>query len=482
VHQLQRTIDSRGFLIDESYFDTTGAPTQANEIGVHERRYTYDDRGNQLSESYFDVDGKPINQKLLGYARVVYKYDGKNRVIEKAYFGDDGAPQILLNLGAAVIRQEYDEQGNLVRREFLDGQGHPSPHVQYGVPAIRIRVEGDTTIVSLRDGKDRPAKNPINGYYEFRYKTSTDHPLSLTNDYFDQHGHRMSLLRVRVINPHLHALKTTPRMQRSARLGVGAAGLGALLGCLLALIKSSHTKRRKVYVPSPLVRFLGWLSVFCILEGSLRFFMTIYWAWVRYQNGEMGSGVYILETIFIIFFTYRLLRLNVTMRVLNIRREDIHGLIRDFFAKANLKPEWNEMQKAYLTPPFGVRVRFFDHKFHAYLSFLRQQVYSPVVAVFCLVMVLWIACFGHTGLRFVIPTAIVLVITYVFMTHGDRARYREGRKLSQDLSRYIRTHVREIQAPVRTRAIALYYPSVALCYFLLACLAFYTLWQMLKGY
>jgi len=39
-----------------------------------------------------------------------------------------------------------------------------------------------------------------------------------------------------------------------------------------------------------------------------------------------------------------------------------------------------------------------------------------------------------------------------------------------------------IQAPVRTRAIALYYPSVALCYFLLSGTAFYTLWQLIKGF
>jgi hypothetical protein len=39
-----------------------------------------------------------------------------------------------------------------------------------------------------------------------------------------------------------------------------------------------------------------------------------------------------------------------------------------------------------------------------------------------------------------------------------------------------------ILAPVRSRAIALYYPSVAFCYFLLSGTAFYTLYQLIKGF
>ena len=432
VHQRQRTFDQRGLLLGEAYFDATGAPTLTTDDGVHERRYTYDERGNELTEEYFDTNGKPTNLKGPDYARVVYKYDARNRVIEKAYFGDDGTAQVIPTLGAAVIRQEYDAQGNLVRRQFFDGQGHPSPHVQYGAPAIRIKVEGDTTIITLRNAKDESMKNPVTGYYAFSYKTATDHPLSLTNLYFDRRGRLMSLLRVRIINPHLHALKTTPSMEWSARLGVGAAGLGALLGCLLALVKSSHTKRRKVYVPTPLERFLGWFAVLAILEGTLRFFMTIYWAWVGYQNGRMGNGFYVLETIFILFFLYRLYRLRVTMRVLNIGREDLHRIVRDFFAKAGLKPEWIERRNRYVTPPLDVRVHFFQSKNHAYLAFY--------------------------------------------------GRGAQGRELKKDLAEFIRAQAGGILAPVRTRALAMYYPSVAFCYFLLAGTAFYTLWQLLKGF
>jgi YD repeat-containing protein len=432
VHQRQRTVDQRGFLLDESYFDATGAPTVANDEGIHERRYTYDDRGNELTEQFFDTDGKPCNQKDSDFARVVYKYDDKNRVIEKAYFGDDGAPQILLNLGAAVVRQTYDEQGNMVRRQFFDGQGHPSPHVQYGVPAIRIHVDGDTTTVLLRNGDDRPAKNPVNGYYSFSYKPATDKPLSIKNLYYDRHGQPMSRLRVLIINPHLHLLKTTPVMLWSAYLGAAGAGIGSLLGCWMALRKSSHTKRRKVYVPSPWERFFGWFAVFAILEGILRFMMTVYWTWIVYQNGQMGYAFNVVETIFILFFMYRFYRMTVTMRVLNISRDDLHRLIRDFFAKTNLKPEWVQSSNRYITPPLDVRVNYFRQKLHAYLAFA--------------------------------------------------SRGPDGQSLAQALAQYIRAQANTVQSPIRSRAIALYYPLVALSYFLLACTAFYTLFQVIKGF
>jgi len=435
AHQHQRILDQRGLLLDEAYFDTTGAPTVTTDDGIHERRNIYDDHGNKLSESFFDGDGKPVNQKYLDAARVAYKYDAKNRPVELAYFGDDGGPQMPHKLGYAVLRLEYDDRGTIVRQQFFDGLGHPSLHVEYGAPAIRIKVDGDTAIVTLRNGDDMPMKNPINGYYAFSYKTNEPHPhpLSPMNHYFDRYGRPLSFFpRISVINPHLHALKTTPIMKWSARLGTGAVGLGSLLGCLLALIKSSHTKRRKVYVPAPWERFLGWLAVFCILEGLLRFFMTVYWAWVDYQNGRMGHGFYILEKIFILFFLYRLYRLHVTMRVLNVARDEVHRLVRDFFAKVNLKPEWIERRNRYVTPPLDVRINYFQQKYHAYLAF--------------------------------------------------SSRGREGHDLARDLNQYIRAQVGGILAPVRSRAIALYYPSVAFCYFLLSGTAFYTLYQLIKGF
>jgi hypothetical protein len=433
IHERQRSYDPRGFLLNEAYFDTSGAPTTDSATGVHERRYVYDDKGNESSEEFFGVDGLPKDEKVSGFARVDYRYDDKNRVSEKRYVGDDGLPQILPSVGAAVIHQEYDDQGNIVRRQFFDGQGNPAPHVVYGVPAIRIRIDGDTTVVTLRDAHDELTRNPVNGYATFSYKTATDRPLTRHNLYYDLRGRPMSWFRVDVIKPHLYALQHEPHaraMRRNAHYGALAAGLGALLAMFLALRKASYTKRRKIYVPAPFERFLGWLAVFAIIEGSLRFFITIWWAYVGYQNGRMGSGVFIIEAIVILFFLYRLPRMRVTMRVLNISRDDIHRLVRDYFLRANLKPEFREKRALYRTYPFSVRIAYFANKAHAYLKL--------------------------------------------------RYRHREGRDLMRGFAQYVRLQVGTMQAPLRSRAIALYYPCVACAYLALAFLAFYTLYQMLQ--
>jgi YD repeat-containing protein len=430
IHQRQSTYDPNGFLLSEAYFDIAGAPTAKADTGIHERRYVYDERGNQTSEEFYGVDGQPKDQKIYGFARVTYRYDDKNRVSEKSYVGDDGLPQVLPKVGAAVIRQEYDAQGNIIRRQFFDGQGNPSPSVVYGVPAIRLQVQGDTTLVTLRDAHDELTRNPINGYASFSYKTDRDRPLTRHNLYYDRRGRPMSWFRVKVIKPHLYALRHEPDMQRNAHWGAFAAGLGALLAMALALRKASYTKRRKIYVPSPFERFLGWLAIFAIIEGSLRFFITIWWAYVGYNNGNMGWGVYAIEAVVIIFFVYRLPRMRVTMRVLNISREDIHRLVRDYFARANLKPEYHEKRVLYRTYPFSVRIAYFANKAHAYLKL--------------------------------------------------RYRHREGRDLMRGFAQYVRLQVGTMQAPLRTRAIALYYPCVAIAYSGLAFLAFYTLYQMLK--
>jgi YD repeat-containing protein len=428
IHARASVYDPRGFLVDEAYFDAAGGPTTDITTGIHERRLAYDDRGNRTFEEYFGTDGQPRNHRLLGFARVDYRYDDKNRVREKSYVGDDGLPQVIPNLGAAVVRQEYDDQGNIVRRQFFDGQGNPSPHAQYGVPAIRIHVDGNMTTVTLRDANDELTRNPINGYASFSYNTLKDRPLTRHNLYFDQHGRRISWFRVKVIQPHVNALRHDTGMRRNAHWGIVAAGLGALLAMGLALRKASFTKRRKVYVPSPFERFLGWLSVFALIEGTLRFLITIYWAWVGYQNGSMGRGIYVVEAVVIVFFVYRLPRMWVTMRVLNIRRDDIHRLVREFYAKAQLKPEYRERNNLYRTYPFSVRIAYFANKAHAYLKL--------------------------------------------------RYRHREGRDLMKSFARYIREQVASVEAPLRTRAIAFYYPCVACAYFFLACTALYVFCSM----
>ena len=438
VHQRQRTFDRRGLMIDEAYFDVTGAPTADSDLGVHEHRFQYDDRGNLLAESFLGVDGKfsdiksRDDQEAAGYARLVYQYDDQNRVIEKSYFGDDGAPQVLLSLGAATIKQSYDDNGNMARREFFDGQGNPVPHQRYGAPAISIKVQGDTTIILLRDAQDRPVANAEHGFAELTYKTATDKPLTRHNHYYDINGRPLSKLRVFIINPHLYALSTEPAMEISARGGATGAGVGAFIAMAIALRKARATRRSHVYVPTPVDRFFGWFAIFALGEGMIRFFITVWWSFLHNHNGRLGPAVYIVEDLYIAFFLYRLLRMRVTMRVLNVTLADIHGIIREYFSQAGLESKWLEERQLFVSTDLDVRLRYFIKKAHAYLAF--------------------------------------------------HPRDAAGRKQAHDLARYIRMEASSLHGPPITRMLAFYYPSVALCYFLLGGTAFYTLWQMVKGH
>jgi hypothetical protein len=438
VHQRQRVYDRRGLTISEAYFDVTGAPAVDNDLGVHEQRSEYDDRANLLVESFLGVDGKlsdirsKDDQEAGGYARVVYQYDDENRVVRKSYFGDDGAPQVLLSLGAATIQQEYDGDGNMSRRAFFDGQGNPVPHRRYGAPAISIKVQGDTTIISLRDAQDRPMANPEHGFAELTYKTATDKPLTRHNHFYNLNGRPMSKLRVFVINPHLYALTTEPAMEISARGGAIGAGIGAFIAMAIAFRKARATRRAHVYVPTPVSRFFGWFAIFAIGEGMIRFFITVWWSYLHNHNGALGPTVYVVEDVFIAFFLYRLLRMRVTMRVLNVTLADIHGIIREYFSQAGLDAKWLEERRLFVSADLDVRLRYFPKKAHAYLAF--------------------------------------------------HPRDAAGRKQAHDLARYIREQAGTLEGPPMSRTLAFYYPSVALCYFLLGGTAFYTLWQMVKAY
>ncbi len=445
AHTIRILRDNRGFKLSEAYFDITGAPCLDIKSEVHERRYTYDEQGNTTSEAFYNTDDSLMEEKNRGYARVTYKYDDLNRCIETAFFGDDDMPSIIPSLGAAILRVEYDANGDVCHQQYFDGLGQPTPCTKYGVPAIRIWKQGDRTVISLRDGSDNVMKAPVTGFATVTYKTNAQgDPLLLSYLYYDRFGYPMSYIpRISVINPHLYAMREEARqlalahssvipMQLNARVGAGAAGFGALLGFILAWRKSSYARRRKIYIPTPQERLLGWISSFAIVEGTLRFVLTVYWWWLDHQNASMGRTIYVIEGIIIVFFLYRLYRMRLTMRVLNIEKDHIHRLVRAFYAKANLRPDWMEPRNSYMSGPLDVRIRYFRQKFHAYLGF--------------------------------------------------RQRGREGRDLARALAQYLRAQVRGVLAPERSRMIAFYYPIISVCYVLYSCTAFYTLYQLVKRY
>ena len=135
----------------------------------------------------------------------------------------------------------------------------------------------------------------------------------------------------------------------------------------------------------------------------------------------MGPTVYVIEAAYIAFFLFRLWRMRFTMRVLNISKADIHGLVREFFAQAHVDTEWNEARETFGTEHLGVRVRYFAAKSHAYLAF--------------------------------------------------HSRDRQGAELASGLAQYIRAQAGTLESFPHSPLISIYYPSVALCYLLLSAIA-----------
>ena len=115
-----------------------------------------------------------------------------------------------------------------------------------------------------------------------------------------------------------------------------------------------------------------------------------------------------------------------SLELLDTPREDRFDRITELAAN------YFRVPISYVAPALRVRLRYFTGKYHAYLAFHREGAM--------------------------------------------------GRQLARELAQYIRAQTVAVQGPVRRRAIALYYPSLAFCYFLLSGTAFYTLWQLVKRY
>jgi len=74
----------------ETYFGLDGRPIKRQSVGAARIARQYDERGNQVEESYFDTAGAPT-LSAFGAARIAWRYDERGRAIEAELFGADGA-------------------------------------------------------------------------------------------------------------------------------------------------------------------------------------------------------------------------------------------------------------------------------------------------------------------------------------------------------------------------------------------------------
>ena len=114
--------DERGFLVQEAYFDNTGAPLGA-EDGAAVVKMKRDDHGHVLEWMYFDGTGKPIKTRS-GYALVRTNLDARGRQVEWLYFDGEGR-RTRNDEGYAASRSSYDDRGFRVESGFFDENDKP---------------------------------------------------------------------------------------------------------------------------------------------------------------------------------------------------------------------------------------------------------------------------------------------------------------------------------------------------------------------
>jgi len=129
----RRKYDSRGNLIEDSFYDTADRPVVSSE-GYHIHRMKYDNFNRCIEESSFGTDGKPL--AVNGTHIVTYLHDDTTgNVVQIEYFGTDSAPVNTANGGfhrvvisyssdgsIATMRRYYDVSGNLLGTETWNGE------------------------------------------------------------------------------------------------------------------------------------------------------------------------------------------------------------------------------------------------------------------------------------------------------------------------------------------------------------------------
>lgn len=149
----ERSIDDRGRITGEKYYDKDGNPAVINSgydeyrqyytNGVKPYRYeyylngkpvllaagyaaverAYDDNGNIKEEKYYDASLEPTPCKF-GYEMIRKEYNEQKQVVQEAYFDHNGAPMTNIN-GVYITAYEYNENGKAIREMYYDADGTP---------------------------------------------------------------------------------------------------------------------------------------------------------------------------------------------------------------------------------------------------------------------------------------------------------------------------------------------------------------------
>ena len=118
----------RDLALEEVWLAPDESPAMNKQLGYAHITRTLDDRGCVASEAYFDENDDPVTIEA-GYASIAWEYDQKFRISRESYFDKEGEPMLLPGAGYASVTYEYD------RNDLVDCERY------YGTNGARITLE-----------------------------------------------------------------------------------------------------------------------------------------------------------------------------------------------------------------------------------------------------------------------------------------------------------------------------------------------------
>ena len=141
---VHRSVDKKGRVIRDSYFDLEGNPTETSS-GYHMAEYEYNNENLISSYHYYDAEGNPVIVST-GYASVSKKYDIRKRVIRETYYDLDGS-RLTYGNGCSSIAFGYDENNNMNEYRYYDADDTPVM-ISAGYSILRQTFDDNKRVIS----------------------------------------------------------------------------------------------------------------------------------------------------------------------------------------------------------------------------------------------------------------------------------------------------------------------------------------------
>ena len=174
IAKIERTYDSNGKRIAESYFNDENEP--ANPYGVHLYNYKYDNKGRLVSVIGMKNGGIPAFNTQNKCHKMEYIYDNYNRIIETKRY--DTYNKLSSRPLPAVTRFTHGEDHQIIRCEYLDNNYKLCNNPDAGNVAICLSdydYLGRKIHEKYLDENNKVAVNTITGYAEciMEYKNNS---------------------------------------------------------------------------------------------------------------------------------------------------------------------------------------------------------------------------------------------------------------------------------------------------------------------